>query len=135
MREYIVLGLCVVFLTVTIFGGSALSQERNGSYDTGRNASGYPEGSPMPLDDEAIEAPRGNFPAAKMTDSDEGDSVFYDVIILRPAGLIACVAGLAASIIALPFSLPSGSQDKVFKFLIVDPFEYTFKRPVGKIDP
>ncbi len=57
---------------------------------------------------------------------------FIDVVILRPVGLVACVAGLAATIIALPFALPSGSMDKVTKALISEPFYFTFKRPIGQ---
>jgi hypothetical protein len=57
---------------------------------------------------------------------------FIDVVILRPVGLVACAAGLAATIIALPFALPSGSMDKVTKALIGEPFYFTFKRPIGQ---
>ncbi len=57
---------------------------------------------------------------------------FIDVVILRPVGLVACVAGLAATVIALPFALPSGSMDKVTKALISEPFYFTFKRPIGQ---
>ena len=57
---------------------------------------------------------------------------FIDVVILRPVGLVACVAGLAATVLALPFALPSGSMDKVTKALISEPFHFTFKRPIGE---
>jgi hypothetical protein len=58
--------------------------------------------------------------------------VIYDVLIMRPLGLAACIVGLAAAVVALPFAIPSGSTDKVYQALIVDPFHYTFKRPLGK---
>ena len=61
--------------------------------------------------------------------------VIIDVLILRPAGLVACVVGLAAAVIALPFAIPSGSMDKVSRALIQEPFVYTFKRPLGKNMP
>ncbi|PKN33327.1 MAG: hypothetical protein CVU61_14010 [Deltaproteobacteria bacterium HGW-Deltaproteobacteria-19] len=57
---------------------------------------------------------------------------FIDVVFLRPAGVVACIAGLAATVLALPFALPSGSMDKVTKALINDPFYFTFKRPIGE---
>ncbi|NPU84560.1 MAG: hypothetical protein HPY65_08715 [Syntrophaceae bacterium] len=57
---------------------------------------------------------------------------FIDVVFLRPVGLVACVAGLAATVLALPFALPSGSMDKVTKALINEPFYFTFKRPIGE---
>lgn len=61
--------------------------------------------------------------------------IIIDVLILRPVGLAACVVGLAAAVIAMPFALPSNSTDKVYRALIADPFNYTFKRPLGKNMP
>jgi hypothetical protein len=61
--------------------------------------------------------------------------VILDVLILRPVGLVACVVGLAAAVIALPFAIPSGSMDHVSQDLIQEPFYYTFKRPLGKNMP
>jgi len=53
--------------------------------------------------------------------------IIIDILIIRPAGLASCLIGLAASVIALPFALPSHSTDKVYKALIEEPFSYTFK--------
>jgi hypothetical protein len=61
--------------------------------------------------------------------------VIIDVLLLRPLGLVGCVVGLAAAVIALPFAIPSGSMDKVSQALIREPFYYTFKRPLGKNMP
>jgi len=58
--------------------------------------------------------------------------VIIDVLILRPVGLATCVLGVAASIVAMPFALPSDSTKQVYQLLIADPFYYTFKRPIGK---
>jgi len=61
--------------------------------------------------------------------------VAFDVLLLRPLGLVSCVVGLAAAVIALPFAIPSDSTDKVSQALIKEPFDYTFKRPLGKNGP
>jgi hypothetical protein len=61
--------------------------------------------------------------------------VIIDVLILRPVGLVGCVVGLVAAVIALPFAIPSGSMDQVSQALIQEPFYYTFKRPLGKNMP
>lgn len=58
--------------------------------------------------------------------------VIIDVLIMRPVGVAACIVGLVAALIAMPFAVPSGSTDKVYRALIEDPFNYTFKRPIGK---
>jgi hypothetical protein len=42
--------------------------------------------------------------------------------------------GLVGALVALPFAALSGSTDRVKQRLIVEPFEYTFKRPVGNLN-
>ncbi len=59
------------------------------------------------------------------------DSTLFDLLILRPMGIAACAVGLATSVVALPFVATSGSGAEVEKRLIVEPFEYTFRRPIG----
>ena len=61
--------------------------------------------------------------------------VIIDVLVLRPVGLATCVVGLVASVVAMPFAISSGSTDKVYRALIAEPFNYTFKRPLGKNSP
>jgi hypothetical protein len=58
--------------------------------------------------------------------------VILDVLVLRPVGLAMCTLGLVAAVVALPFALPGDNVSKVYRHLIADPFEYTFKRPLGR---
>jgi hypothetical protein len=59
------------------------------------------------------------------------DSTLFDLIILRPVGIAACAVGLAASVIAFPFALTTGAGAEVGDKLITEPFDYTFRRPIG----
>ena len=59
------------------------------------------------------------------------DSTLFDLLILRPMGIAACAVGLATSVWAFPFAAATGSGAEVGDKLIVEPFEYTFRRPVG----
>ena len=61
-------------------------------------------------------------------ESTDGMGIVADVLIARPVGLVAIVFGSAMYIVALPFSIPSGSVDKAGKLLVVDPFKYTFSQ-------
>ncbi len=54
-----------------------------------------------------------------------------DVIIARPVGLVSTVVGTALFIVALPFTIPSGSVAPVARALVAAPFKFTFTRPVG----
>jgi hypothetical protein len=134
MKRYIVWGMAIAFLSVTFAGGIVFADDRTGAAS--------PERIPVvavepvetqPSGERALLAQRAELPvAAALKETSDSDSTFFDVMILRPAGIFACAAGLVAAAVALPFSLPTGSQGKVMKTLVADPFAYTFARPVGK---
>jgi hypothetical protein len=75
-------------------------------------------------------SPEGSMPDRQSEAEDI--PVIIDVLVLRPAGLVACVVGLVSALIALPFAIPSDSMDEVSQVLIQEPYDYTFKRPLGK---
>lgn len=62
---------------------------------------------------------------------DSAPMMIADVLIARPAGLVCMVVCMPLFIVALPFALTSGSVKSVTQALVVDPYIYTFKRPVG----
>lgn len=64
-----------------------------------------------------------------------GEKVLWDALVMRPAGLITCVLGIGGFIVSLPFALTSQTQSQAFDSLVVEPFTYTFSRPVGLLDP
>ena len=55
-----------------------------------------------------------------------------DVLFVRPLGLAATILGVATFIVALPFTIPSGSVGSSAKVLIGEPASYTFSRPLGQ---
>ncbi len=64
-----------------------------------------------------------------------GELILADVLFLRPAGLAACVVGMVGSLVVLPFAATSNSVDRVNRQLLIRPFQYTFERPLGQMDP
>jgi len=54
--------------------------------------------------------------------------------IARPMGLVSTVLGAATFVVTLPFSLTSNSTDRAAKTLVAEPFQYTFRRPLGQFD-
>jgi hypothetical protein len=55
-----------------------------------------------------------------------------DLLAVRPLGIVSTVAGFAAYVVSLPFSIPGGNSGKVWKNCVVEPADYTFKRPLGE---
>lgn len=62
---------------------------------------------------------------------DQGTDMVVDAIVVRPLGLAATAVGAVLTIVAMPFTIPSGSVKASARELIVKPAEYTFKRPLG----
>ena len=72
--------------------------------------------------------------AARAGDTVTGDQatdMVVDAVVMRPLGLVATVLGAALTVVALPFTIPSGSVEQSAQAFIVRPAEYTFKRPLG----
>jgi hypothetical protein len=104
MKKYAFVTL-VFFLLTGSFAGSALSQE---SYQ------------------DPYMTERGEFRTGP-----DGESVLFDLIFLRPAGILATAVGLIGSVAITPFAITS-TDSKAYKGLVAEPFAYTFKRPLGE---
>lgn len=65
---------------------------------------------------------------------DRGGDMAVDLVVVRPLGIVATVIGTAGFVLALPFTLPSGSTEDTAREWIAAPFEYTFNRPLGDFD-
>ena len=75
----------------------------------------------------------GHASAAIPEERPDGFAMVMDVPI-RVVSMGLIVIGTAVFIVSLPFALPSGSTGDAWTGLIVDPFEFTFTRPLGKFD-
>ena len=74
------------------------------------------------------------FAAAQQDGTISGDKstdMVVDAVVMRPLGLAATLVGAVLTVVALPFTIPSGSVESSVRELIVKPAEYTFKRPLG----
>lgn len=52
-----------------------------------------------------------------------------DLVVLRPLGCIATLAGTGLFVLTLPFTVPTHSVKKSAERFVVAPFKYTFSRP------
>ncbi len=65
---------------------------------------------------------------------DKTTDMVVDVLVVRPLGLATTVVGAVLTVVALPFTIPSGSVKESAEMMIVNPAEYTFKRPLGEFE-
>lgn len=79
----------------------------------------------------SAEGPATSGPQGEAELQPDGGIMLADVIIARPIGMAACAVGLVGTILALPFAAFSGSMNAVAERLVVEPFAYTFQRPMG----
>lgn len=82
----------------------------------------------------AVAAVPGRADDSNTVTGDKGTDMLVDVVVMRPLGLVATVVGTALTIVALPFTIPTGSVGDSAREMIVKPAEYTFKRPLGQFD-
>lgn len=61
-----------------------------------------------------------------------GDKI-YDAVLLRPLGAIQLVIGAVAFVPSYPISLPFDGDDDVLRACITQPFDRTFRRPLGRL--
>jgi hypothetical protein len=59
--------------------------------------------------------------------------VLWDVLWIRPLGLMGAVLGGAAYAISLPVTAPLGKKDEAKEFLITSPTDYYLRRPLGEM--
>ncbi|MDM8517597.1 hypothetical protein QUF76_15480 [Desulfobacterales bacterium HSG16] len=71
---------------------------------------------------------------AQGMDSDEeanAGEIIFDVMLIRPFGLLATTIGSVAFLVALPFAAMTGQTEDVYDKMVAAPAEFTFKRPIG----
>ena len=61
-----------------------------------------------------------------------GALMIFDVILVRPIGIVATVVGSVFYVVSLPFSLLGENSDEAGQALVKDPAAYTFSRPLGE---
>jgi hypothetical protein len=66
--------------------------------------------------------------------SDGPGAIVVDVVLVRPACLVATIVGGAFFIISLPVAATSKSVHHAAESLVVKPAQATFTRPLGDLD-
>ena len=54
-----------------------------------------------------------------------------DLVFARPLGIVATVICSAVFFVSLPFTIPSGSFQHTGDVMVGEPFNFTFRRPLG----
>jgi hypothetical protein len=68
---------------------------------------------------------------SSMDESPNAAKMAGDLVVARPIGLVMTVAGTAAFIISLPFTLLAGSANEAAETLMIGPAKTTFVRCLG----
>jgi hypothetical protein len=62
--------------------------------------------------------------------------MMFDVVPIRPLGIVSLAFGTTLFIVALPFSVLTANPEQVIrqnaKRLVIYPFRFTFQRPIGE---
>ena len=72
-------------------------------------------------------------PAAGFAGNAKDDEhVIGDLILAKPMGFAALIAGGVTYLVSLPVTIPFGWHDKAYKSLVKKPYEFTFQRELGE---
>lgn len=61
-----------------------------------------------------------------------GGAMIYDLVVLRPVGIVATAVGSVAWLFSLPFSALGDNVGQATDKLIKEPGKFTFVRPIGE---
>jgi hypothetical protein len=61
-------------------------------------------------------------------------AIISDLVLVRPAGLVATVVGSAFFVVSLPFAALSKSTKATARTLVEKPYRTTFVRTLGDLD-
>ena len=61
-----------------------------------------------------------------------GGAMMYDMVVVRPIGIVATAIGSVFWLISLPFSASGDNVDAATEKLVKEPAAYTFDRPLGE---
>jgi hypothetical protein len=66
--------------------------------------------------------------STRTTRTTDDEIPLLDLLIARPMGVLAGIAGTGVFIVTLPFTIPTKSTQKASKMLITDPMHFSFSR-------
>ncbi|HBG45943.1 MAG TPA: hypothetical protein DDW94_03040 [Deltaproteobacteria bacterium] len=72
--------------------------------------------------------------AGVQEDEPTSSAIVFDILLVRPLGIVATALGAAVFVVGLPFTIPTRSVGLAADKLVADPVRFTFKRPVGDLD-
>ena len=55
-----------------------------------------------------------------------------DFVIVRPVSIVGLFLGTAMAVVITPFAVASGTTGAVYKKLVVAPFNFAIRRPLGE---
>jgi len=62
------------------------------------------------------------------------EAMVVDLVLVRPLGLAATLAGSLIFVVSWPFSALGGNAEEAMDSLVVAPAKFTFRRPLGEFD-
>jgi hypothetical protein len=61
----------------------------------------------------------------------KAEKMFFDIVLVRPIGIVGTAVGSVLFVVSLPFSAMAGNVGEAYQTLIVGPAAFTFVRPLG----
>lgn len=125
-KKFLLIRSTVILLVIGLFF-TTIGYGANTEYDCGS----VPECTLNNYDCDKVSRSAEDDFAPFPTDDRSAESMVFDLVLVRPLGVVGIVFGTVAFILAVPFSAPGNNIDEAYQRLMADPARYTFKRPLG----
>ena len=76
----------------------------------------------------------GRYHGYYFAESGSAEAMVADAVVARPIGLVTTIVGSVVYVVSLPFSLLGGNEEQAREKLVIEPVDFTFKRPLGEFD-
>lgn len=86
--------------------------------------------SPLLAESQEMEA----YPYPEEPEEASGIAMVFDFLVIRPLSVPACVLGTGMFLVTTPLTVPLRQVRITAKKLVVNPFRFTFQRPLGDLD-
>jgi hypothetical protein len=69
----------------------------------------------------------------ELAGAERAGRIGWDLVVVRPLGVVLVAISLVGAAVAYPVAWPFGGTDHVTEYLVKDPIDRTFRRPVGEL--
>jgi hypothetical protein len=78
-------------------------------------------------------APQAGAAGTQQLTEEQVMAIAFDLLLLRPLGLVQTAIGVVLTPLAFVLAIPNDLENEVIEYLVKNPAQHTFQRPLGEL--